>query len=211
MTISETFPSIPEVLPEGQLGLATIRHFEVSQQDAAFTLMRQAATGGREQAVRPGKYAQLLVGRTLMMSDTQMERRSNYEVVRRADGEVFIAGLGLGMILHPILAKENVTRVTVVEKYADVIKLVAPTLPHQEKLRIVEADVLDWKPEKGTRYDVVYFDIWPNITTDNQEDMALLHKRFAHYKRPGGWMDSWMRDTLKARKRQKATRRGGWY
>lgn len=210
MSISKTFPSIPKVLPEGQLGLATVKHFEVSEADSKFTAMRAMfAHGGRDNYVPPGKYAQLFVGHTLMMSDTAMERRSNFEVVRRSHGHVFIAGLGLGMILHPILAKPEVTRVTVVEKYADVIKLVGPTLP-QEKLEIVEADVLDWKPAKGTRYDTVYFDIWPDINEDNLEDMAKLHRRFAHFKTPDAWMDSWMKETLQSRKRANK-RRGTWY
>jgi spermidine synthase len=204
------FPSIPEVLPEGQLGLATIRHFEVSEADSRFTALRGMIGGRRDDYVAPGRYAQLLVGRTLMMSDTQMERRSNYEVVRQARGHVFISGLGLGMILHPILNNPEVTQVTVVEKYADVIKLVGPTLPHQEKLTFVEADVMTWKPAKGTKYNVIYHDIWPDITEDNLKDMAILHRRFAHFKAPGGWQDSWKRDHLKALKRQQESRRGGW-
>jgi len=72
-------------------------------------------TRGRDTYIRPGRYARLHVGHVLMMSDTDMERRSNVQVVQQARGHVLIAGLG--MILHPILAKPEVTRVTVVEKY----------------------------------------------------------------------------------------------
>lgn len=211
--MSSPFPSIPEVLPEGQCGIAKVQHFEVSKADSDFTSIRAMfSSGGRGEYVPPGKYAQLFVGRELMMSDTSMERQSNREVVRQAHGHVFIAGLGLGMILHPILNNPTVTKVTVVEKYADVIRLVAHTLPHQEKLEVIEADVLDWKPAKGTKYDVVYFDIWPTICIDNLEQMALLHRRFAHFKAPGAWMNSWLKADLQDRKRRNAMqRRTRWF
>jgi len=204
------FPSIPELLPEGELGLAKVRHMEVSQQGSEWSMIRAMVNGHGDSFVPPGKYAQLVVDGMLMMSDTDMERRSNREVVWQARGHVFIAGLGIGMILHPILENPKVTKVTVVEKYADVIKLVGPTLPHQEKLTFVEADVLDWKPAKGTKYDVIYHDIWPTISTDNLKEMALLHRRFGQFKAPGGWMDSWKRDYLKYRKRQEDAQRGRW-
>lgn len=199
-----TFPSIPTVLPEGALGVAKVSHFEIDARTAGFTRLREVVTGGREKSIPVGRYAQLFVGDTLMMSDTPMERTSNYGVVQNARGHVLIAGLGLGMILHPILAKPEVTRVTVVEKYEDVAKLVGPTLPHQDKLDLVVGDILTWAPPKGTKYDTIYFDIWPTIDPDNLPQMARLHRRFASRKTPGAWMDSWKRDELQARKRREA-------
>ena len=212
MSINDTFPRMPDILPEGQLGIAKVDHFEISEQASSFSGLRAVIQGRRDDFVPPGKYARLIVGRELMMTDTQMERRSNYEVVRRARGHVFIAGLGLGMILHPILNKPEVTHVTVVEKFGDVIRLVGPTLPHPEKVTFVEADALDYKPAKGTKFDVIYFDIWPSTSQDNLPDMTRLHRRFAHFKAPGGWVDSWMKSTLTDMKRREARnpRRGWW-
>ena len=84
-------------------------------------------------------------------------------MVRRAHSEVLTAGLGLGMILHPILAEPAVSRVTLVEKYPDVIDLVGPTLPATERLTIVTAAIFAWRPPRGSRYDVIWFDTWPDI------------------------------------------------
>lgn len=125
-----------------------------------------------------------------MMSDTDAERRSNYEVVRRATGDVLVAGLGLGMIFHPILAKPEVRSVTVVEKFADVVALVEPTLS-PVKLRVVVADIFAWKPPTGVKWDAIYFDIWPDICVDNLKEMATLHRRFSRRLNPSGWMGSW--------------------
>lgn len=143
-----------------------------------------------------------------MMSDTRMEQISNYEVVRKAEGDILIAGLGLGMILLPIVNNSDVQSVTVIEKYPDVVALVEAPIRHHlgkrsKKLTIVNADIFQWRPErKGRQFDVIYFDIWPDICTDNLEEMTKLRRAFAPYLRVGGWAACWKQDELKARRRQ---------
>lgn len=194
-----TFPSIPTIVPEGIHGVAAVEHFEVDRNAAMLTTIR------RGEFVPPGTYARLRVKGQLMMSDTPMERKTNAEFVRKAHGNVLVAGLGLGLILHPILAKEDVTSVTVVEKYEDVIALIGPTVQHP-KLAIVQGDIYTWKPAKGTKYDTIYFDVWAEQSTDTLKDMAKLHLRFNKHKVKGGWMESWRREELQAQKR-----RGGYW
>ena len=193
------FVSIPSILPEKEVGIARIEHFDVAR---SFWSDREG--------VRPGRYARLYVGAMLMMSDTDMEHRTNWEVARRAHGRVLIAGLGIGLILTAILDKPEVTSVTVVEKHADVIALVGPYYEHP-KLTIVCGDIFDWKPVKGTQYDVIYFDIWPDLSTDILGEMATLHRRFARCldrDNPNCWMDSWCKGELRAQRRR--DRYKGW-
>lgn len=197
------------IVPEGTVGVARIEHYTVSNSDSMFTSLR--AVQHPEEFVPAGDYCRLYVGHTLMMSDTQMEQRSNRMVVRKAQGNVLIAGLGVGLILVPILAKPEVKKVTVVEKYQDVIDLVGPAMskvPGGKKLEIVQADIFEWAPPKGQTWDCLYFDIWSNISTDALKQMAVLHRKFARRKAPGAWMDSWKRDDLKYRLEQE--RRAGW-
>ena len=191
------FPSMAAILPESEKGCAKVEHFEITEQDAEFSAMR-AAFGHYDEMVEPGRYAKLRVNGRLMMTDTRMERESNATFARYARGDVLVAGLGLGMILHPVLADPKVSSVTVIEKYQDVIDIVAPTLA-SKKLTIVCADIFDWKPCKGTKWDVIYFDIWPDISTDALKGMATLHRRFGRRLNSGGWMDSWKRRELRSR------------
>jgi len=200
------FPKMVDILSPGKSGDAEITHFTVSEQESRFTAMRNVLHPGSY--VQPGSYAQLTVGRTLMMTDTRNEQRTNFEVVYKANGHVFIAGLGIGMILHPIAAKPEVTKITVLEKSQGVIDLVKGTLP--TKVEVVQGDIFEYKPEKGTKFDCIYFDIWPDINTDNLPEMATLHRRFARCKTPGGWMGSWCRDQLKSQKRRE-NRQGSRY
>lgn len=161
-------------------------------------------------SVNEGKYTRLKVGGVTMMSNTRMEVTSNSEVVRRAHGRVLISGLGLGVILLPILRKPEVTSVLVVEKCQDVIDLVLPKVKRR-KLTVVQGDIFEWKPTKGTKFNVIYHDIWPNICVDNLPEMAKLHQKFkVHLDRtdPECWQGSWMQDYLRAEKRRDA--RYGW-
>jgi spermidine synthase len=111
-----------------------------------------------------------------------------------------------------VLDKPEVESVTVIEKYQDVIDLVAPHYAHP-KLTVICADIYEWTPPKGTVYDTIYFDIWPNICTDNLKDMEKLHRRFAsklNKANPHRWMDSWLKDALKAQLRREKRNPWGW-
>jgi spermidine synthase len=192
------FPEMYTKVPAGKLNTAEVTHTVVTKEDSDFTSIR--AVMGRDEYVPPGTITRLLINGEIMMSDTPMEKNSNFHVVRRAKGHVFIAGLGLGMILWPILAKPEVLRVVVVEMNPDVINLVGPHTPKDPRLTIVQADAFAYKPT--TKFDVIYFDIWPSTTTDNLPEMAKLHRRYGRFLQTGGWMESWQRGLLRARRRR---------
>lgn len=201
------------IIPEGEKGEAKIEHVSVSKKEAERSTMRAVVTGGREQPVPAGTYAHLFVNRGLMMSDTPMERRTNTGLVVNAKGDVLIAGLGLGMVLFPILAKATVNSVFIVEKSFDVIDLVEGPLrkalaakfgqERADDLGILEANIFEWEPPQGIRWDCIYFDIWADKCTDNLEEMSKLHQKFARRKTSKeAWMDSWERSLLKYWKTQ---------
>lgn len=196
------------VLDEGSSGNARIEHFDVNKHASEMTSFR------RGEYVREGRYTRLIVDNVVMMSDTHMEKNSNWSIVHNAKGHVLIAGLGLGMITLPILAKPEVETVTVVEMNPHVIRLVEPCLrkrPESAKLTIVEADIFAWEPPKSMKWDTIYFDIWPFICTDNLAEMTRLHKKFARRKTSkSAFMDSWMRQTLQSQNRADKREEAKW-
>jgi len=183
------FSEMASLIPEGQIGVAKIQHRTPSGLD----VVRARIHG---EYLEERTLATLFVNGRMMMSDGPEEHRSNYRVVNKSKGSVLIAGLGIGMILDAILKKPEVSAVTVIEKYQDVIDLVSPFLKHS-KLTIECADIFEWKPAKGWKFDTVYFDIWPDICVDNLEEISKLHQRFKFYKAKGGWMGSWNHEYLK--------------
>lgn len=192
-----TFTPMAPLIPEGKIGEAELRHLVIGEREASYSRMRAAVTGGREAPISEGAYAQLLVGGRLMMSDTPMEQRTNYEVLYQARGDVLIAGLGVGMVILPILAKPEVTSVFVVEKSPDVIALVEPPLRNAlgdkaDRLTVRQADIFEFEPARGQKWDVLYFDIWGDVSSDDLKDSKALKRKFGRRKRPGGWVGCWV-------------------
>lgn len=192
-------------------GVATISTFEFKKSHDPLYNMRMIMDGGYMFHIRDGKYVRLHVNGQLMMSDTGMERISNKAFIQKANGRVLIAGLGIGLILHNILNKADVTEVIVIEKYQDVIDLVAPKF-NNDKLKIICADIFDYTPAKDERFDVIYFDIWPEITTENLAEIRSLHARFKYKlnrQNQRHYMNSWMKEYLQSESRKENSSR--WY
>jgi hypothetical protein len=188
-----SFVDMAGIIPSGAIGVAKVEHVVVSKQDADRYNLNPRRS--RDQ-ILPGTIAILTVDGQVMMSDTDMEKRSNTEFLHRAKGDVLVTGLGIGMILIPVLQKQGVTSVTVIEKYQDVVDLVLPAILKavpDAKLTVIVQDALTWKPKDlpCTHYDVVYHDIWPTITGDNVPEMTLLKRRYARRLAKGGWQGCW--------------------
>lgn len=187
---------VVNILPVGKQGRAEVKHYTVSDMDA------WRAAQHRMRSMAGERVAQLFVDGHLVMSDSTAERMSNWEVCRNAQGDVLIAGLGVGMILLPLLSNPKVTSVTVIEECQDVIDLVAPYY-QDTKLKVVQGDIYKWRPAKSIKYGTIYFDIWGDISQDNLVEMAQLHQAFKGYKsNKDAWMNSWNREYLQDRKRR---------
>ncbi len=187
--------NMAEVLTPTSKGSTSVEHFTVTAEEAKWSRIRALATRGREPPVQAGMYVRLMIDGKLVMSDTQMERDTNREFVLRAQGDVLLADLGLGMVLLPLLAKESVKSVLVVEKSQEVIDLILPQIEAKtesgSKLQVTLGDIFTWKPPR-TRWDTIYFDIWGDVNSDDLREMNRLHNRFRSKLRPKGWMSSWM-------------------
>lgn len=197
-------------LPVGERvekGEARISTFEYKNENDILHNLRSIRNDGGLTIMEDGQYVRLHVGGELVMSDTRMEKVSNEEFCYKANGRVLVAGLGLGLILDNIkanMASGHVQWVTIIEKSKDVIDLVSPHFKHLP-IDIIHADIFEWKPEKGRKFDVIYFDIWPRISTENLVEIKKLHNRFKFYlnrNNPKAWMNSWMKEWLQSEKRK---------
>lgn len=154
------------------IGDFSISHFDVGRDDIRAMI----------EGIMPGKYVRLMHRGSVVMSNTAMEERTNNWFCRHAYGDVLIGGLGIGMIVLAIQDRPNVQSITILEKYQDVIDMVAPQLQFNEKVNIVHADVFEWRPSKGQRFDCVYMDIWSYVNSDvYREEMMPLKRKWGHY------------------------------
>lgn len=169
--------------PDGRCGPWAIQTFEISVDDAARFNLRMRIKGTPQHRVIPGVYKRLVhEKRGVVMSNTPMEIHTNAEFIGKAKGHVLINGLGLGMVLHVIIDKPEVTKVTVVEVDLDVIALTAPHFREHiqsGRLQIINADAFKHRPPRGERYDIVWHDIWDTICDENVYEMTKLRLKYA--------------------------------
>jgi len=191
MAYSDRYQEHRVDVPEGVCGNWRVERFEVTPEAAQPEMLRAAFHGGR--GVPAGHYTRLMRGDTVVMSDTPDEVRDHLYPIRLAKGNCLINGLGLGVVVAGILAKPAVKHVTVVEISPEVVFLVGTYYleKYPNRLTIVLANALEYKPARGQRFNVVWHDIWDALCSDNLPEMHKLHRR---YGRIADWQGSWGRD-----------------
>ena len=109
------------------------------------------------------------------MSITPMEVESQEIGIAAARGHTVVLGLGMGWAAANIALSPAVERVTVVERDADIIALIAALgifdqLPSaaRAKLEIVQADALTWRPDQPV--DSLQADIWEKMVEPQKWD-----------------------------------------
>lgn len=192
-------------LPEiDQDGVKVVK-FEIDEAQSRFAGLRAAIGFGRG-AIRPGTYTKVLIDGKLWMSDTPDEKRDHSQVfyeAQRRGGRVLINGLGAGMVLGAMLKLNDVEHIDVVENDERIIRLIGPHYA-DPRVTIHHDDAYDIQWPVGTRWNVVWHDIWLDLTSDNLEGMHKLHRK---YGRRADWQASWGREFLEYQNR----RSGGLY
>lgn len=164
------YKDMTEILKDGKVGDFELSHFEIEENNL-YAMFH---------GIPSGKFIRLTRRGEVVMSDTDMEKRTNSGFVRNAHGKVLIGGLGIGLILLAIQDKEEVEQITVVEKNKEVIELIGNQLPLNSKVTIVNDDVFEYKPL--LKYNTIYMDIWGYINKDiYHEQMKPLIRRYRKY------------------------------
>lgn len=177
-------------VPEGRSGRWVVERFEV---ELDIQLLRMIRDG---RGTVPGFYIRLSRDGKVIMSDTDAELadlQRLFTACRRFPGRVLIHGLGLGIALQGVLAVEGVEHVDVVELSSDVLSLVAPYFT-DPRVEFHCDDCLGHRWPGGTRWDVVWHDIWNSICPENLPEMNRLTRKFANRCR---WQHCWAREWIR--------------
>ncbi len=202
---TELITSLQVDVPEGELDGIKVERFEVVR-DSPEYVITVLKDGWR--APHPGVYTRLIRDGLLWMSDTTAERHDHYEPLLhmwRSDARrVLINGLGLGIIVNAALALPSVEHIDVVEIDERVVKLIGQHYARDPRVTIHVADAYEqtklWP--RGTRWDVGWSDIWPDLNEDNLPLMERLNRSY------GGrcsWHKCWGQKLI-----MQESRRRGW-
>lgn len=191
----------------GQSGAWKIDSFTVEEKDLGLFNMQLIMHGGSNRRVTPGTYFRLTRGegfcKTVVMTNTPAEIYDLQPLFNYGTGNVLINGLGLGIAVWELLKKPDVAKITVIENSQDVINLTGKLFKDNPRVEIILADCFEYKPPKDAKYDFVWHDIWDAICSDNLEQMAKLHRKYA---KRAVIQYSWCKDECRRAKH----RYGGW-
>lgn len=96
--------------------------------------------------------------------------------IDNAKGSVLTLGLGLGYFAFMTSLKDDVTKITVIEKDKNIIELfkkcLLPFFKYQDKIEIIEADAFDYIKGDLSSYDYIFADLWH----DAGDGLDMYHK-----------------------------------
>lgn len=127
-----------------------------------------------------------------MMSNHEFETLTNQKFLDNAKGDILIFGLGIGLIIFPLLTDNDIKSITIVEIDDGLIDEVFPIIIKNDlesKVSVILSNAFDFETDK--MFDTIYFDIWSVIDQQSFLEMKILSEKFTKNLKPGGWMDSW--------------------
>lgn len=118
--------------------------------------------------------------------------------ITNASGNVLTFGLGLGYFAYMCSLKENVNKITIIEKDIEVIKLfnevILPFFPYPEKIEIINDDAYSYfKKIDEKEYDYCFIDIWHDASDGVKSYLKFkkMEKKQNEIK-----IEYWIEDTL---------------
>ena len=123
------------------------------------------------------RYLAVLKDDIVWMSTDPNEINTMKPSIDEASGHVLAFGLGLGYFPIMCAIKNNVNKVTVVEKDPQIIEIfkkhILPLFKHKDKIEIIQGDAFEFVKGDLNKYDYLFIDIW-----HNPEDGLPMYLRF---------------------------------
>ena len=133
-----------------------------------------------------------------IMSSNLFERLTNQNFIDTVKGDVIIFGLGLGLIIFPLLEDEEVTSITVIDNSIDIINNIGPIIKNydvNDKLTIIQGDAFTYYQQlNDVKFDIMYFDYWNIVDSTIYNDMETLKELYKNNIKDTGQIMYWCED-----------------
>lgn len=194
-------------IPEGKIGKFSVEHKPIAAGETFDIIsMRSSILEGKPplKAVfsKPSNLHFLKEDGQIWMSDVPAEIYDASKMVNNPSGRVLVGGLGLGYISTLLNEKKKITKLIVVEKSKEVIRLVWPHLGLDlNRCQIIQDDVFDFAKDCGP-FDWIFMDIWRSTGETEFLDTVLpLRQLYRKHVKNGTrikcWRESEMRGQLR--------------
>lgn len=168
-------------LPIGSDGDWSVKNV-TGDSESIYTNVMGVSCGGKSEPF--GNYTFLYNNQYgIVMSDTHSEHLEHKILWNGATGDVLVAGLGLGYVNEFLMNNPNITSVTIIEKNQEVINLVWPHCPKNQKFTLINDDIETWSPPNGSHWHFGWFDSWTSQSafTDYQSYQQFIRNKYQTY------------------------------
>jgi len=170
-------------IPEGTSGDYTIEIgsdnlYEKAKPDdyESYTHLYHNATNYSFQGAIEGRQ------KLLLMLNSEAEYEEHQWLWDRMEGDILIAGLGIGMVNEMLVESDDVTSVTIVEKEQDVVDLVWEHCAKDDRFTLIVDDIETWDIPEDSHWDVIWFDSWIETNSLSKEEYKVfLQERYGSY------------------------------
>ena len=124
-----------------------------------------------------------------LMQDSEAEYNDHQWLWDNATGDVLIGGLGVGLVNKVLIDNSNITSVTIIEKYQDVIDLVWDNCAKDERFNLIHADINTWEIPADSHWDIGFFDTWisNDVWSLDEYKNDMIEKYSPHLTKINGW------------------------
>jgi hypothetical protein len=147
---------------------------------------------------KPFKYLTLFQNDKEWMSLKPNEINTMKKDISESFGNVLVAGLGMGYFSYMISLKENVKKITIVEKDKDLInffnKTILNNFEYKDKIKIINDDFFNYISNNQLDFDFCYIDIYRDVS-----DGLDIYKKLLFLRDKYNNMDTrfWIEKTMK--------------
>jgi hypothetical protein len=136
----------------------------------------------------------------IVMCSTEMELLTNKPFIDNVIGDVLIVGLGLGMVVFPLLNEDSITSITIIEKELDLINFVGFKISEMDtnnKVTILMGDAYNHyeRLAPNKKYDTIFLDFWNQIDMSNVDEVTSMKQYYSPFlKNETSKIISWCED-----------------
>jgi hypothetical protein len=130
-----------------------------------------------------------------MMTDSPAEiwdHREPYVKTKEMEARtVLVVGLGLGVVTRMLMSLPHIQRIDVLEISEELINVFYGTFDDRVILHHGDVFKKRWAPKM--KWDIVWIDIWPFISEENEKEMNKINKKYWNRCR---WIGYWSKHEL---------------